>query len=63
PNPEKRPTAKSVNHQVGLWIEEILSSDEDNEIKKQFLENDNTSQGLLKPVVLTDSAANNTIHI
>ncbi|CAG8711690.1 9084_t:CDS:1, partial [Racocetra fulgida] len=44
PNPEKRPTAKSVNLQVGFWIEEMLSLDEDNEIKMQFLENDNTLQ-------------------
>ncbi|KAF0338006.1 kinase-like protein [Gigaspora margarita] len=44
PNPKKRPTAKYVNHQVGLWNEEILSPDDDNEIKKQFLENDITLQ-------------------
>ncbi|CAG8523885.1 17890_t:CDS:2 [Cetraspora pellucida] len=44
PNPKNRPTAKSVNFQVGHWIEEILSSNEDNEIRRQFLENDNTSQ-------------------
>ncbi|CAG8711803.1 24763_t:CDS:1 [Cetraspora pellucida] len=43
-NPKKRPTAKSINYQVGFWIEEILSSDEDNEIKKQFLESGNTLQ-------------------
>ncbi|KAF0396111.1 kinase-like domain-containing protein [Gigaspora margarita] len=43
-NPKKRPTAKSVNFQVGFWSEEILSSDDDNEIKRQFLEIDNTLQ-------------------
>ncbi|CAG8631520.1 24689_t:CDS:1 [Cetraspora pellucida] len=43
-NPKKRPTAKSINYQLGLWIEEMLSSDEDNKIKKKFLEVDNTLQ-------------------
>ncbi|CAG8448980.1 23113_t:CDS:1 [Cetraspora pellucida] len=40
-NPKKRPTAKSLNHQVGFWIEEMFSLDDDNEVKKQFLESDN----------------------
>ncbi|KAF0513917.1 Rho family GTPase Rho1 [Gigaspora margarita] len=55
PNPKKRPTAKYVNHQVGLWDEEILSPDNDNEIKKQFLENDNTLQVIdtIKNLTLT----------
>ncbi|CAG8803784.1 17904_t:CDS:1, partial [Racocetra fulgida] len=44
PNPKNRPTAKSVSLQVGFWNEEMLSSNEDNEIKRQFLEWDNTSQ-------------------
>ncbi|CAG8477377.1 10240_t:CDS:2 [Cetraspora pellucida] len=38
PNPKKRPTAKSVNFLIGYWIEEILSSDEDNKIKNKVLE-------------------------
>ncbi|CAG8467230.1 20367_t:CDS:2 [Gigaspora rosea] len=42
PNPNKRPTAKYVNFQVGLWNEEMLSSDDDNEIKRLFSEIDNT---------------------
>ncbi|KAF0396110.1 putative Non-specific protein-tyrosine kinase [Gigaspora margarita] len=38
PNPKKWPTTKSVNFQVGFWNEEILNSDDDNEIKRQFFE-------------------------
>ncbi|RIB02875.1 hypothetical protein C2G38_2226618 [Gigaspora rosea] len=41
-NPNKRPTAKYVNFQVGLWNEEMLSSDDNNETKRQFLEIENT---------------------
>ncbi|KAF0396113.1 hypothetical protein F8M41_010132 [Gigaspora margarita] len=44
PNIKKRPTAKSVNFQVGFWNEEILSSDDDNEIKRQFLEINSSPQ-------------------
>ncbi|CAG8607337.1 23867_t:CDS:1 [Cetraspora pellucida] len=44
PNPKNRATAKSVNFQVGLWIEEMSSLNEENEIKRLFLESDNTLQ-------------------
>ncbi|KAF0481159.1 putative Non-specific protein-tyrosine kinase [Gigaspora margarita] len=39
PDPNKRPTATNICYRVGYWLEE-MEQDDDNEVKKQFLEVD-----------------------
>ncbi|KAF0484681.1 hypothetical protein F8M41_022939 [Gigaspora margarita] len=45
-NPKKRPTIRSINGLITYWIGEIESSDDEDEVKNQFLEADK-----IKPII------------
>src|SRR6185437_4179555 len=48
-DPRKRPTIRAVNGLITYWVEEIGSFDDENKIKKQFLEADKTKPTIESP--------------
>lgn len=55
-NPKKRPNIRYINALITTWIEEMENPDDENEIKKQFLEASKTNK--TKPNIESSKSPN-----